>query len=371
MSTQALQEREKQLAKIAPLASSSGGKKKTFAQYARVVVDSIIFMNSFRTLRDHVGDEPLKWDDIELFEKLGEGAYAEVFRGKWHNQIVAVKKLKTETISRQVLIDFNLEVSVLKKVHHKNIVAFYGVGNTPYNFLLEEYCAQTLSNVIESGQKFTPDVAFKYTMDIAQGMLYLHSSIPCVIHRDLKSSNLLISENNTIKICDMGLSKLKRVQGAWSNELYHMTPETGSYYYMAPEIFEHQSYSLKVDVYSFGLVVWEIFAGALVFATLYPKDAAQEASRHNNRPQLDKNWPRPLRHLLKKCWHEDSAARPGFDEIVVWLRDIEEEQRNPGGYVRKNNNNLRGEEGSKLGGSTSSGSSRRASPEEHRRCAVM
>jgi len=327
----------------------------------------------------------LKWNEIELFEKLGEGAYAEVFRGKWHNQIVAVKKLKPETISRQVLIDFNLEVSVLKKLHHKNIVAFYGVGTTPYQFLLEEYCPQTLSNVIENKPKLALETAFRYTMDVAQGMLYLHSSIPCVIHRDLKSSNLLISEDDVVKICDLGLSKLKRVTGAWSNELYHMTPETGSYYYMAPEIFEHQSYSLKVDVYSFGLVVWEIFSGQLVFSNLYPKDAAQEASRHNNRPQLDRSWPRPLRNLLKRCWHEDSAARPGFDEIVRLLLEIEAAQKNPGalstsstkgtssvsgGGSRGSGNGGNGVGGGGGGGGYES-SAAPSTKEDHKKCSVM
>eukprot|EP00004_Rigifila_ramosa_P000659 TRINITY_DN10691_c0_g1_i1.p1 TRINITY_DN10691_c0_g1~~TRINITY_DN10691_c0_g1_i1.p1 ORF type:complete len:347 (+),score=54.40 TRINITY_DN10691_c0_g1_i1:14-1054(+) len=300
-----------------PLTPRHPSAKQAF----RRVYDGIRFLNAFHTLRDMVPDHgTLNWNDLQLIDKLGEGAYAEVYSAMFHGCIVAVKKLKVESINQQVLKDFDLEVGVLRKLHHRNIVHFVGVGHTPYEFLVEEYMKDTLSEVI-THKHIPPATCFRYAHDIALGMQYLHNSIPCVIHRDLKTSNLLVSPDDVIKICDFGLAKLKRTTDL-SNDCYRMTPETGSYYYMGSEVYLHKPYSAKVDVYSYGMCVWEIFAGRLVFHDLWPKDAAEQTSRHGLRPPLPEEWPLALRDLLSRCWHQDHKQRPTFDDIVMELEAI-------------------------------------------------
>jgi len=141
-----------------------------------------------------------------------------------------------------------------------------------------------------------------------------------VIHRDLKPSNILLTELNRAKIADFGMSV--------SNTGQELTGETGTYRWMAPEVIRHESYSSNADVYSFGLVLWQLITREVPFSTMTPVQAAYAAAG-GERPLIPKNVPEPLRRIICACWHEDSYRRPSFTYITMALADYARMAFNP------------------------------------------
>jgi serine/threonine protein kinase len=146
-----------------------------------------------------------------------------------------------------------------------------------------------------------------------QGMAYLHSM--GVIHRDLKSSNIILDADGRVKIVDFGLSCFQ------SSGPDH-TAETGTYRWMAPEVICHEPYSTAADVYSFGVVLWELLTRDRPFKDMTPIQAAFAVARHGHRPPIPQGTPPPLASLIRRCWHSDPAARPTFEQVVALLRQM-------------------------------------------------
>uniref|UniRef100_M4BAK4 Protein kinase domain-containing protein n=1 Tax=Hyaloperonospora arabidopsidis (strain Emoy2) TaxID=559515 RepID=M4BAK4_HYAAE len=134
------------------------------------------------------------------------------------------------------------------------------------------------------------------------------------MHRDLKSGNVLIDSHGTAKISDFGLSCVLEI-GSSSN----LTAETGTYRWMAPEVIRHEPYSTKADVYSFGIVLWELLARDQPFRGLTPIQAAFAVARQHMRPALPRQTPVMIGELIEHCWHHDPARRPDFDSILEAL----------------------------------------------------
>lgn len=151
-------------------------------------------------------------------------------------------------------------------------------------------------------------------------MQYLHTCKPAIIHRDLKPANLLIDQSGVLKVADFGLSKIRPDPKQNEKDTFMMTGETGSYRFMAPEIFRHSAYNETVDVYSFGMILFFLFSGK----PPWPNDngivAARKASEEGERPTIPRSWDYPLQILLQSCWDENSSSRPSFHHILISLR---------------------------------------------------
>lgn len=147
-------------------------------------------------------------------------------------------------------------------------------------------------------------------LDIANGMAYLHSRN--VIHRDLKPSNIMLTGSNRAKIADFGMSV--------ANTGQELTAETGTYRYMAPEVIRHESYSSNADVYSFGIVLWQLVSREIPFANLTPIQAAFSVAQ-GQRPEMPLSAPDRIREIIAACWDHDSHKRPSFTYIAMALAD--------------------------------------------------
>lgn len=174
---------------------------------------------------------------------------------------------------------------------------------------------------IVSGTKMNNKDQIIYATQFAQGMIYLHTCKPPIIHRDLKPANLLIDNSGVLKVADFGLSKVRPDPMKNEKDSFMMTGETGSYRFMAPEVFRHQPYTETVDVYSYGMILFYLLSGRPPWPYDNGMIAAKKAADEGDRPNLPRSWDSRLQVLLQDCWSEDPAARPTFQIILQTLND--------------------------------------------------
>jgi serine/threonine protein kinase len=147
-------------------------------------------------------------------------------------------------------------------------------------------------------------------------MAYLHSGNPPVLHRDLKSANLLLDESYTTKVCDFGLSRLKA-------QARSMTGNCGTVQWMAPEVLANRDYDEKADVYSFGIIVWELLSRECPYEGMTAIQCALAVLNRDKRPEIPKWCPPGLHALIKSCVKKDPSERPSFQQIILALDAME------------------------------------------------
>ncbi|KAK8360429.1 hypothetical protein V6Z12_A04G163600 [Gossypium hirsutum] len=235
---------------------------------------------------------------LKFETKVASGSYGDLYKGTYCSQEVAIKVLKPERINTDLQKEFAQEVFIMRKVRHKNVVQFIGACTKPPNlYIVTEFMSGGSVYDYLHKQKgvFKLPSLLKVAIDISKGMNYLHQNN--IIHRDLKAPNLLMDENEVVKVADFGVARVKAQSGV-------MTAETGTYRWMAPEVIEHKPYDHKADVFSFGIVLWELLTGKGL------------------RPTIPKNTNPRLAELLERCWQLDPTLRPDFSEIIDILRQI-------------------------------------------------
>ncbi|KAM5555306.1 serine/threonine-protein kinase VIK-like [Rosa sericea] len=256
---------------------------------------------------------------------IGEGAYGEIYLVNWRGTQVAAKTIRPSIASKPtVKALFLKELALWQQLRHPNIVQFLGVMKHPDRliFLTEFLCNGSLHDILKRKGRLDLKTVVGYALDIARGMNYLHQHKPCpIIHRDLTPRNVLQDEAGRLKVTDFGLSKI-----AQHNDVsgYKMTGRTGSYRYMAPEVYRRESYGKSIDIFSFALLVHEMFLGGPPNLAEDPEQIADKRAYEDSRPPLYSYlFPEPIRKLLKECWHPNPDCRPTFEEIIVELESIQ------------------------------------------------
>ncbi|GFZ17387.1 protein kinase superfamily protein [Actinidia rufa] len=256
--------------------------------------------------------------------RIGEGAHAKVYEGKYKNQSVAIKIVHKGDTPEEIAkreARFAREVAMLSRVQHKNLAKVIGACNEPVMVIVTELLlGGTLRKYLLNLRPRCLDtrVAVGFALDIARAVDCLHSH--GIIHRDLKPDNLILTaDQKTVKLVDFGLAREESL-----TEM--MTAETGTYRWMAPELYstvtlrhgEKKHYNHKVDAYSFAIVLWELLHNKLPFEGMSNLQAAYAAAFKNARPSLE-DLPEDLALILDSCWKEDPSARPNFSQIVQML----------------------------------------------------
>lgn len=204
----------------------------------------------------------IEWEvthqELDVKQQIGKGSFGIVRLAIWRGTDVAVKILNNHDDIDTT--EFDTEMTIISKLHHPNVLQYLGscASQKPYIIVMEHMSNGSLQDHINgpSNTTFTYNMKIDIVKDIAKGLAYLHNRRPqCIIHRDLKPSNILLTVSYKAKIADFGISSLQ----AKSNEIYQMTGETGTYRFMAPEVMKHSKYSTKVDIWSFGMVIYNIF----------------------------------------------------------------------------------------------------------------
>ncbi|MBA0616311.1 hypothetical protein Godav_016367 [Gossypium davidsonii] len=257
--------------------------------------------------------------------KIGEGAHGKVYEGRHGDRIVAIKVLhRGSTVEERAALEsrFAREVNMMSRVKHENLVKFFGACKDPLMAIVTELLpGMSLRRYLVSIRPKVLDlhVALNFALDIARAMDCLHAN--GIIHRDLKPDNLLLTANQrSVKLADFGLAREESV-----TEM--MTAETGTYRWMAPELYstvtlrqgEKKHYNNKVDVYSFGIVLWELLTNRMPFEGMSNLQAAYAAAFKQERPSLPEDISPDLAFIIQSCWVEDPNMRPSFSQIMRML----------------------------------------------------
>ncbi|KAB1998933.1 hypothetical protein ERO13_D12G112400v2 [Gossypium hirsutum] len=268
--------------------------------------------------------------DMEEATRIGEGAYGEVFLVNWRGTEVAAKTIRSTIASNpKAKNTFLKELALWQQLRHPNIVQFLGVlKHSDRLIFLTEYLRNgSLYDILKKKGRLDTKTAISYALDIARGMNYLHQHKPhAIIHRDLTPRNVLQDEAGRLKVTDFGLSKIAQEKDSYG---YKMTGGTGSYRYMAPEVYRRESYGKSVDVFSFALILHEMFQGGPSNRAETAEQIADKRAYEDSRPPLSSFlYPEPIKMLLKECWHKNPDCRPTFGEIISQLEVIEQDFQN-------------------------------------------
>ena len=267
--------------------------------------------------------------DIALGPVLGNGASCTVYRGLYKRTPVAVKMMREGYAGQNIIQEFQREVSAMVTLRHPNLVLFMGACIEPQMMIISEFCAgESLFKLLHERKDIQLHWRQKLKMiiDIARGMLYLHEANPPILHRDLKSLNLLLLDqvNNQnddilVKITDFGISRIIEEVEA------RMTVRMGTCHWMAPEVINSEPYSLAADVYSFGIVLWEIAARDTPYRGENPVQIPMKVLR-GERPDLAAIGPAvppAIKDLIVSCWDQSPNRRPNFRQIMQFLDGVQ------------------------------------------------
>lgn len=289
----------------------------------------------------------LNFRDMKIDKQIGEGSFGRVYLAKWNETLVAVKiligmgDLEDEssreaklTLSNPVLDGLAKESTMMATLRHPNVVGFLGVCMNP-PCIVTEYCARGSMTDVLRGAKSSPAKAvlldwprrLNMALDAAKGMLYLHAHAPPIIHRDLKTPNLLVDRHWRVKVSDFNLSKLLE-EGSVMSSMAATNPR-----WLAPEILTGNNATFASDVYSFAVVMWELLTWELPWGptnpwqvvTVVTEGGRLEIPSRDALPGPDTATFEGLDQyiaLMGRSWAHIPESRPTFQEIIAELREL-------------------------------------------------
>jgi hypothetical protein len=275
--------------------------------------------------------EIIGYSDLTFVEHLGSGEFGQVFRGFYNGQEVAIKQLYWDnTVAPEVIIqDLTREIESFRHLRHKRLVSFIGAClEVPNLCLVTEYMpGGSLHHLLHVRKLRLPlHHCSNMCLQLADGVLYLHSQNPVVVHRDLKSLNVVLDMNLNLKLCDFGLTE--------SMDRTHITKKNngGSPRYMAPELFDNKSkITEKVDIWSMGCIFTEIFGGPLPYEGINTlADLTREMLVNRRMPQIPPSLPEPIQGVIRSCYNFDARLRPSAKQVYDQLKDVKKQLRTQG-----------------------------------------
>uniref|UniRef100_A0A671RTH0 RAF proto-oncogene serine/threonine-protein kinase n=1 Tax=Sinocyclocheilus anshuiensis TaxID=1608454 RepID=A0A671RTH0_9TELE len=257
-------------------------------------------------------------NEVVLLNRIGSGSFGTVHKGKWHGD-VAVKILKVTKPTPEQFEAFRNEVAVLRKTRHVNILLFMGYMTKDNLAIVTQWCegSSLYKHLHVQETNFQMFQLIDIARQTAQGMDYLHAKN--IIHRDMKSNNIFLHEGLTVKIGDFGLATVK---ARWSGS-QQVEQTSGSILWMAPEVIRMQDcnpYSFQSDVYSFGIVLFELMTGELPYSQIANRDQIiYMVGRGYLSPDLSKLYkscPKAMKRLVADCIKKSKDERPLFPQIL-------------------------------------------------------
>eukprot|EP01087_Luapelamoeba_hula_P002896 TRINITY_DN1270_c0_g1_i2.p1 TRINITY_DN1270_c0_g1~~TRINITY_DN1270_c0_g1_i2.p1 ORF type:complete len:683 (-),score=166.80 TRINITY_DN1270_c0_g1_i2:47-2095(-) len=269
------------------------------------------------------GKVMVRADELEVGQKIAEGKYGTVYKGKCRGQSVAIKILHNQHLSNEKLEELRTEVEIMSRLRHPCILLLMGVCTDKDKIaLVMEYVeGKSLDRILHDSKiNLSLQTQLHIAKDIAKGMNWLHCLDPPIIHRDIKPPNILVNASYDVKVCDFGLSCVKEIPKP-DEELRDTA--VGSPIWMAPEVLSGHLASEKSDVYAFAIVLWEIMTRKSPFSNVRSFDEfLDDVIDNHKRPPLPDDMDANLKKLIEECWSGNAKKRPNFSEILDRLDDI-------------------------------------------------
>uniref|UniRef100_A0A3Q3ILM0 mitogen-activated protein kinase kinase kinase n=1 Tax=Monopterus albus TaxID=43700 RepID=A0A3Q3ILM0_MONAL len=275
------------------------------------------------------GSGVVDFRELSLEEVIGVGGFGKVYRGTWRGELVAVKAARQDPDEDISVTAQNVrqEARLFAMLTHPNIITLQGVClQEPNMCLIMEYASGGPLSRALAGRRIPPHVLVNWAVQIARGMLYLHSeAIVPVIHRDLKSNNILLAqpienecmEGLTLKITDFGLAR------EWHKTTKMST--AGTYAWMAPEVIKSSTFSKGSDVWSYGVLLWELLTGEAPYKGIDGLAVAYGVAVNKLTLPIPSTCPEPFAQLMAECWDQDPHRRPNFSSILTQLTALEQQ----------------------------------------------
>ncbi|XP_056147921.1 mitogen-activated protein kinase kinase kinase 21 [Lampris incognitus] len=279
---------------------------------------------------EHVPNSPVQIDFSELVleEIIGVGGFGKVYRGTWRDQEVAVKAARQDPDEdiTATADGVKQEAKLFSMLQHPNIIKLEGVClEEPNLCLVMEYARGGTLNRVLTGRRIPPHILVNWAVQIARGMHYLHEeAVVPIIHRDLKSSNILLLEK--IENDDIGRKTLKITDFGLAREWHKTTKMSaaGTYSWMAPEVIKSSLFSKGSDVWSYGVLLWELLTGEVPYRGIDGLAVAYGVAVNKLTLPIPSTCPEPFAKLMEECWDQDPHVRPSFSCILEQLSAIEE-----------------------------------------------
>lgn len=270
----------------------------------------------------NVNRSTIRPEEVVKDELLGRGSFGEVWKGRCRGQTVAIKILNNQNIDAKLMEEFKREVSIVSIIGHSNVIQYMGACFTPGHLMIvTDYLAKgdLEDMLLNKNISLSMVTRMRMALDVAHGMNWLHCSNPPIIHRDLKTKNLLVGEDNQIKICDFGLSQLKQAE-------FERDPTNGAKgtpIWMAPEVLSNYPFDEKCDVYSYGLILWCLVTRQEPYSEFEDFAIFRNAIvTKGHRPTIPADCLPRLRNLITRCWSGTPNSRPTFLQIIGELETI-------------------------------------------------
>eukprot|EP01102_Stenamoeba_stenopodia_P007107 TRINITY_DN1982_c0_g1_i9.p1 TRINITY_DN1982_c0_g1~~TRINITY_DN1982_c0_g1_i9.p1 ORF type:complete len:1452 (+),score=527.97 TRINITY_DN1982_c0_g1_i9:1107-5462(+) len=256
---------------------------------------------------DNVG---IKFSDLVLGEKLGIGSYGTTYKGTWKGAEVAIKQLAIRNITPAVVDNLLIEVPALRALRHPNLVDFLGVSIDKFAYSVSEHVVGvSLQAFLRRSKVINFPFVLKAALGIASALQFLHSKN--ITHRALKTKNILLDKKANVRVNDFGLESVK---DELAKAISLATPE-----YLAPELLLQRKFNNQVDVYSFGIILWELCTLQQPYNGMNPKQVILSVVKNGARPPVPQNCPIAFSRLMQACWATDPNKRPTLANIIKLL----------------------------------------------------
>ncbi|GAM22002.1 hypothetical protein SAMD00019534_051770 [Acytostelium subglobosum LB1] len=263
----------------------------------------------------------IDFNELEMGELIGQGGFSRVYHGRWRQQEVAIKQIELQ--SYRSLDDFRKEVGILSKLKaHENLLRYYGAcANAKYCYIITEFLPRgSLYDLLHKEGtrglvRIDTPLILKFALGVALGCYNLSNYDPPIYHTDLKSKNLLITNDLHVKICDFGLASCKKKDNGMAD-----AERLAYVYYAAPEILNSRPFTEKSDVFSFGTILWELITNVIPFNGMTPMEV-KDFLKSGQRLAIPSECPEFLQRLITDCWKHNAEERPSFVDIYYRLKE--------------------------------------------------